>query len=164
MSTYTKKTGACWDGCHLVVSNCIHLVKIYGGTTNWYCYWRLLKKVSLTWLSRIYLLLLSIYTFILGCKWQLPPCNYIPKVYYPIWTSNTRGYYLRVIPSYRGINIHGYDYITCLTSVRIPLMLSDKRIPRLFGITFFDPFLELLGSEFLQYTHMVKPWEVWLLH
>ena len=47
-----------------------------------------------------------------------------------------------------------YDSITCLTAVQIPLLPSDKIISWISVIPFFDPFLEVLGSEFLQ--HMTQ--------
>ena len=63
----------------------------------------------------------------------------------------------------RGMNICGYDSITCLTAVRIPLLPSDKIIPWLSRIPFFDIFLEVLGYEFLQQTTVVNSWRVLLL-
>ena len=61
---------------------------------------------------------------------------------------------MRLLPTYtyalRGMNIHGCDFITCLTAANLPLLSSDKRTLRLLGIPFFGPILEILVSEFLQ--------------
>ena len=50
----------------------------------------------------------------------------------------------------RGIHIRGYDSITCLTALCLPLLPPEKRHPLILGIPFFDKFLELPGYELLQ--------------
>ena len=50
----------------------------------------------------------------------------------------------------RGVDVHGYGSISCMTSVQILLLSADVKIPLFLVILFLEPFLELLGSEFPQ--------------
>ena len=107
-------------------------------------------------MSQSYLLLISISTFLLTYRWRIPLCTDVPRGYCLPQTSDSQGYQLLVLQYYREINILGYDYIAFLNSVRFLLMPSGGIIQRLLGIPFFEPFLELLGSDFLQHNHKEK--------
>ena len=56
-----------------------------------------------------------------------------------------------------------YGSVSCLYAVRLLLKPSYMRLPLLSGVLFFEDFLELRGSEFLQHAPVVKSWEVLLL-
>ena len=72
-------------------------------------------------------------------------------------TYDPRGYYPHVISSYGGVDIHGYGYIPYLTVVRPPLLPPNTRLLLSLEIPLFEPFMGVLGSEFLQHTLTVNP-------
>ena len=66
---------------------------------------------------------------------------------------------LYLLPT-RDIYICGCGSIYCLTAASLLLLTLDKILRSLWGILLFVPFLELLGSEFLQKTPELKPWVI----
>ena len=155
--------------CHPVISNCKYVARIHGDTTNWHCNWRLLQKIEL---GVIAVRLTFTYIYLILC------CPYVRwfyretiPVYWrlmeapPPYTSSQLGYYPRVlnIISSWGVYIRGYGSISGMNAVWLQSLPSYVRLPLLSGIPFFEPFWELLCSEFPKQTPEANPLGICLL-
>ena len=98
------------------------------------------------WLSWSHLLLLYISTFLLSCTWQIPLCTDVPRGYCPPWNSNSWGYCLLVLTSYRRLIYVDIRSLWAHFRTTSPPIAASDPLPQalssasaVFLVTFFDP-------------------------